>query len=103
MRLPMRSLTLSDEAFRTLAHRLADFNADYIEKPHLSSYPPGINGRQTESLFSGEIPWEGQGYAAFESLKDVFQLSRPASPRFFGYVFGSGKPVGALGEFATAV
>jgi glutamate/tyrosine decarboxylase-like PLP-dependent enzyme len=33
----------------------------------------------------------------------VFRLSRPASPRFFGYVFGSGDPVGALGEFATAV
>ena len=100
----MRSLTLPDAAFRALAHQLAEFSADYIEKlPRLPSYPPGINGGQTQTLFSGEIPLDGEGAAAFESLADVFQLSRPASPRFFGYVFGSGEPVGALGEFATAV
>jgi aromatic-L-amino-acid decarboxylase len=100
----MRRLTLPDEAFRALAHHLADFNADYLEKlPLLPSYPPGVTGRQTQSLFSGEIPWEGQGAAAFDSLRDVFELSRPASPRFFGYVFGSGEPIGALGEFTAAV
>src|SRR5947207_6027207 len=100
----MRSLTLSDQAFRALAHRLADFSADYIERlPELPSYPPGISGAQTQSLFSGEIPWQGEGDPAFDSLRDVFDLSRPASPRFFGYVFGSGEPVGALGEFVTAV
>jgi glutamate/tyrosine decarboxylase-like PLP-dependent enzyme len=100
----MRRLTLPDEAFRVLAHHLADFNADYLEKlPLLPSYPPGVTGRQTQSLFSGEIPWEGQGAAAFDSLRDVFELSRPASPRFFGYVFGSGEPIGALGEFAAAM
>ena len=33
----------------------------------------------------------------------MFENSRPASPRFFGYVFGSGEPVGALGEFAASV
>ena len=100
----MRRLTLPDDAFRALAHHLADFIADYLEKlPLLPSYPPGVTGRQTQSLFSGEIPWEGQGAAAFDSLRDVFELSRPASPLFFGYVFGSGEPIGALGEFAAAV
>src|SRR5579859_3802726 len=100
----MRSLTLPDEVFRALAHRLADFGADYIEKlPELPSYPPGVSGTQTQSLFYSEFPFEGEGAAAFEILADVFRLSRPASPRFFGYVFGSGEPVGALGEFATAV
>ena len=80
----MRRLTLPDVAFRSLAHHLADFNADYLEKlPLLPSYPPGVTGRQTQSLFSAEIPWEGQGAAAFDSLRDVFELSRPASPRFF--------------------
>src|SRR3954470_14330522 len=102
--LPMRSLTLPDKSFRELARQLADFSADYLETlPQLPSYPPGITGAETQSLFSGEIPWEGQGAAAFDCLEDVFRLSRPASPRFFGYVFGSGEPIGALGEFATAV
>ena len=101
----MRSLTLPDEAFRALAHRLADFSADYIESTAASFPPirPASAATQTQSLFSGDIPWEGEGAAAFDSLADVFRLSRPASPRFFGYVFGSGEPVGALGEFATAV
>ena len=102
--LPMRSLHLPDKAFRALARQVAEFSADYLEKlPQLPSYPPGISGADTQSLFTGKIPWEGQGAGVFESLQDVFRLSRPASPRFFGYVFGSGDPIGALGEFATAV
>jgi aromatic-L-amino-acid/L-tryptophan decarboxylase len=100
----MRSLNLPDMEFRALARRLADFSADYLERmPQLPTYPAGISGRETEDLFSGDIPWEGRGAAAFDSLDEVFRLSRPASPRFFGYVFGSGDPIGALGEFATAV
>jgi len=100
----MRSLNLPDGEFRKLAHQLADFAADYLDQlPSLPSYPPAISGRETQSLFGGEIPWEGEGEAAFHRIAGVFRLSRPASPRFFGYVFGSGDPVGALGEFATAV
>lgn len=100
----MRSLDISDSAFRTLACRLTDFCAEYLERlPHLPSYPPGISGRETEALFGGEVPWEGRGPAAFDCLAEAFRLSRPASPRFFAYVFGSGDPIGALGEFATAV
>lgn len=40
---------------------------------------------------------------AFELLPTIFEWSRPSSPRFFGYVFGSGDPVAALGEFAASV
>jgi glutamate/tyrosine decarboxylase-like PLP-dependent enzyme len=100
----MRSLNVPDQVFRALARQLADFSADYLEKlPELPSYPPGLTGRVTQSRFSGEIPWQGEGDAVFGCLEDVFRLSRPASPRFFGYVFGSGEPIGALGEFATAI
>ncbi len=100
----MRTLNLPDQAFRALAHQLADFSADYLaELPSLPSYPPNLTGQQTQDLFAGDIPWEGQGAAVFDQLSDVFALSRPASPRFFGYVFGSGDPIGALGQFATAV
>jgi len=51
----------------------------------------------------GDIALEGIGAAAFDSLPEVFAHSRPASPRFFGYVFGSGEPVGVLGVFAASV
>jgi glutamate/tyrosine decarboxylase-like PLP-dependent enzyme len=98
----MRRLALSDEAFRSLAHGLVDFAADYLkELPRISAYPADVSGEKTESLFGGEAPLAGLGTAAFESLSQVFALARPASPRFFGYVFGSGEPVGALGQFAS--
>jgi glutamate/tyrosine decarboxylase-like PLP-dependent enzyme len=70
--------------------------------PQLPSYPPGISGSHTEALFGGSIPVEGIGAQAFEALPAVFQNSRPSSPRFFGYIFGSGEPIGILGEFAAS-
>jgi aromatic-L-amino-acid/L-tryptophan decarboxylase len=100
----MRSLSLPAEAFRALAHQLSDFAADYLEKlPNLPTYPPGITGEQTERLFTGDIPMEGIGAAALSDLSRVFEYARPSSPRFFGYVFGSGEPIGALGDFAASV
>jgi glutamate/tyrosine decarboxylase-like PLP-dependent enzyme len=100
----MRSLSLPAGAFRTLAHHVSDFAADYLEAlPNLPSYPPGITGKQTEALFTGDLPLEGIGAAAFDDLGRVFEYARPSSPRFFGYVFGSGEPIGALGDFAAGV
>ena len=99
-----RSLALSSDTFRTLAHQLSNFTADYLEElPQLPSYPQEVSGRRTEELFGGDAPWKGSGVDAFEPLPKVFEASRPASPRFFGYVFGSGEPVGSLGNFAASV
>jgi hypothetical protein len=100
----MRRLSLPSATFRAFAHDLTDFATDYLEKlPQLPSYPPNVSGYQTERLFGGDIPLEGIGAAAFDSLPEILAYSRPASPRFFGYVFGSGEPVGILGEFAANV
>lgn len=99
----MRSLNLAPEEFRALAHRLSDFTADYLDKlPELPSYP-ATTGEASVRLFDGEAPLDGMGARAFDALGDVFAHSRPASPRFFGYVFGTGEPVGALGQFAASV
>jgi glutamate/tyrosine decarboxylase-like PLP-dependent enzyme len=99
-----RSLELSHETFRELAHDLVDFAADHLrELPQLPCYPGDATGEMMNSLFGGDIPLAGTGAAAFKSLSQVFVYSRPASPRFFGYVFGSGEPVGVLGEFAAGV
>ncbi|WP_109484332.1 pyridoxal phosphate-dependent decarboxylase family protein [Occallatibacter savannae] len=99
-----RPLALSSEDFRALAHSLSDFTADYLERlPTLRSYPEHIRGVAIQQLFSGDIPQQGLGSAAFDLLPEIFENSRPASPRFFGYVFGSGEPIAALGQFASAV
>lgn len=99
----MRRLGQSDESFRSLAHRLVDFSADYLESlSTLPSYPVDVSGAKLEQLFAQDLPHEGIGADAFDLLAQVFQYSRPASPRFFGYVFGSGEPVGALGDLASS-
>ena len=99
-----RPLSLSSDDFRALAHSLSDFTADYLERlPTIRAYPEDINGAAIEKLFSGDIPLDGLGGAAFDLLPEVFENSRPACPRFFGYVFGSGEPIAALGQFASAV
>ena len=100
----MRRLGQSDKSFRSLAHRVADFSADYVESlSNLPSYPADVSGAKLEQIFAEDLPREGIGPDAFDLLTRVFQYSRPASPRFFGYVFGSGEPVGALGDFASSV
>src|SRR3954462_13531860 len=99
-----RPLALSSEHFRALAHSLSDFTADYLERlPSARSYPENLHGAEIEQLFSTDIPVDGMGGAAFDLLPDIFQNSRPATPRFFGYVFGSGEPIAALGQCASAV
>jgi glutamate/tyrosine decarboxylase-like PLP-dependent enzyme len=99
----MRSLTLDHAEFRALAHRLSDFTADYLERlPYLPSYP-ATTGEESVRLFDSDVPHEGMGAKAFDALGEVFAHARPASPRFFGYVYGSGEPVGALGTFAASV
>lgn len=99
-----RSLALPDGAFRALARELAEFASDYLEQlPQLPSYPPEVTGEKTEGLFSCDVPVNGMGAAAFSDLSAIFENSRPASPRFFGYVFGSGEPIGMLGTFAATV
>jgi glutamate/tyrosine decarboxylase-like PLP-dependent enzyme len=100
----MRHLTISARTFDSLARELVNFATEYLEKlPELPTYPRNMSGIETDRLFSGDIPLEGIGPAAFDALPAVFELSRPASPRFFGYVFGSGEPVGMLGDFAASV
>lgn len=100
----MRRLTESDESFRALAHRISEFTADYLATlPELASYPAGVNGADVDRIFASDLPDEGMGAAALDLLPQVFHYARPSSPRFFGYVFGSGEPVGALGAFAASV
>src|ERR1700722_12116778 len=104
MALAQRTVTLKSEEFRALAHELSDFTARYLEDLPLSrAYPESVSGAEVEQLFATDPPVEGMGKAAFSLLPQIFELSRPASPRFFGYVFGSGEPIAALGQFAAGV
>ncbi|HWR13684.1 MAG TPA: pyridoxal-dependent decarboxylase [Terriglobales bacterium] len=54
-------------------------------------------------MFGGPVPEQGIGAQALDAIPDVFAHSRPPSPRFFGYVLGSGDPVAATGDFIASV
>ncbi|HKO11151.1 MAG TPA: pyridoxal-dependent decarboxylase, partial [Acidobacteriaceae bacterium] len=100
----MRRLAQSDGSFLALANRIASFAADYLHSlPDLPCFPADARGDAVAQLFREELPLEGMGAAAFDRLPEVFHYARPASPRFFGYVYGSGEPIGVLGDFAAGV
>ena len=69
--------------------------------PERRAYP-ATSGEQTTDLFSR--PWveEGLGRNVLSDFTTIADHSRPSSGRFFGYVVGSGEPVGALGELLAA-
>jgi len=100
----MPRLDVTPEQFRQLALQVTELTTDYLHKlPTLASFPQAANGKVTEVMFGGDMPETGVGASAFDALADVFAMSRPNVPGFFGYVFGSGEPVGALGDFAASV
>ena len=55
------------------------------------------------NAFREALPEKGLGPAALDALTAVLDLSRPPSPRFFGYVLGSGEPVAALADLLASV
>lgn len=99
----MSALDISPEEFRSLATRATDLAVSFLTKlPGLPSFP-GVSGAQTRERFSEPLPESGLREAALDMLEDVAAMIRPPSPRFYGYVLGSGEPVAALGDLLASV
>ena len=99
----MSALDISPEEFRSLAARITDLAGRFLTAlPTLPAYP-AVSGGQTRERFGGPLPEEGLKGAALELLEDVIAMIRPPSPRFFGYVLGSGEPVAALGDLLASI
>ena len=94
----MSALDLSPEEFQSLATRITDLAARFLTAlPTLPSFP-SVSGQQTREHFGEPLPERGLKGAALDRLEDVIAMSRPPSPRFYGYVLGSGEPVAALAD-----
>jgi glutamate/tyrosine decarboxylase-like PLP-dependent enzyme/GNAT superfamily N-acetyltransferase len=92
-------------AFRALAHRMVDDSVDYLaslrERPTWRSPPDEVR-----AALKTPAPWVAQGAQA--TYDEFLELIRPyttgnISPRFWGWVQGSGAPVGVLADFLAAV
>ena len=99
----MSTLELSPEEFRSIAGRVTELATRFLEElPTLPSYPR-VSGQQTRERFGEPLPEAGLQGAALEMLEDVVAMIRPPSPRFYGYVLGSGEPVAALGDLLASI
>jgi aromatic-L-amino-acid/L-tryptophan decarboxylase len=63
---------------------------------------PATSGKETKELFSRPWAEDGLGRQVLQDFKTIADHSRPSSGRFFGYVVGSGEPVGALGDLLAS-
>jgi glutamate/tyrosine decarboxylase-like PLP-dependent enzyme len=96
-------LRLTAEHLQELTDRVAGLAAAYLGGIDGRPIRPHTTGVLANELFAGPVPVEGLGAAAFDDLELVAEHSRTGNARFFGYVFGSGEPVGALADFYASV
>ena len=96
-------LVLSDAEYKQVLDRIAELSSVYLagidERPSF----PEISGSESRKVFSKSLPEQGLGFASLADLEAVIANVRPNSPRFFGYVMGSGEPVAAMADLLAAV
>lgn len=99
----MSALDVSPEEFQSLAIRVTELATRFLRAlPTLPTYPT-VSGQQTRERFGEPLPESGSKGAALDMLEDVVAMIRPPSPRFYGYVLGSGEPVAALGDLLASI
>jgi aromatic-L-amino-acid decarboxylase len=99
----LNDLHLSDSEFRALADRVSAMAADFLASLGAMRAFPQVNPEEAARAFDTPLPEEGLHGAALDDLARVMALSRAPTPRFFGYVLGSGEPVAALADLMASV
>ena len=98
----MQSLQISEDKLSRLAERAVALALDHWAKVDgLPAYPT-TGGELTARLFSRPWAEEGLGGAVLDDFSAIAENARPSGGSFFGYVFGSGEPVGALGDLLAS-
>ena len=98
----MNPLEISPDDFRRIAKQVTDLAAEYLESIDSRPISPKTTGADTESLFRAALPEKGAGDEALRDLQAVIQHSRAQNGRFFGYVLGSGEPLGAIADLLAS-
>lgn len=99
----MNPLEITPDQFRALAAQITNLAAEYLENLDTQPVSPSTTGEESMSLFRAELPEDGIGEKALSALPDVLRSSRAQNARFFGYVLGSGEPVGAVADLLASV
>lgn len=99
----MQALETSDRELASLMTEAAKLAAEYWASLEERPSYPSTSGAETTRLFDRPWPDEGQGRDILNDFKAIAEHARPCTGRFFGYVAGSGEPVGAIGDFLASV
>src|SRR5438034_419203 len=99
----MRALHLTPEQFRAVSDRIADVAQRYLAELDARAIKPHTSAAETQRAFGEPCPEQGLGERALDALADVVKHSRAQNGRFFGYVLGSGEPVGAAADLLASV
>ncbi len=99
----MNPLVVSQAEYEAVFERIMRLSLEYLASiPERPSFPD-VTGGSVEAQFAKPLPEYGMGEAALDDLAKVIDACRPNSPRFFGYVFGSGEPVAAAADLLASV
>ncbi len=99
----MQPLEITSQEFRRLADEVVQMCAAFLDTLPTRPAYPATSGAETARIFMQSWPDAGLHERAIKDLTAVIEHSRPPSPRFAGYVFGSGDPVGAVADLLASV
>lgn len=96
---------LTPEAFQKLGYRVIDAIADYLRQVCDVPVFPGLQPEEVARVFEEPLPERGQDperILAEWTEKVLPNATHLGSPRYFGFVNGSGTPMGILAEALAA-
>jgi glutamate/tyrosine decarboxylase-like PLP-dependent enzyme len=99
----MDALQLSSDEFRSVADRITSLAAEFLEQLQSAPSFPTCSGNEVSARFDTPMPEDGLKSQALDALVDVIAMSRAPTPRFYGYVLGSGEPVAAVADLLASV
>jgi glutamate/tyrosine decarboxylase-like PLP-dependent enzyme len=99
----MNELEISNRALSDLIDEASRLARSYWTSIGNRPAYPATSGTETTDHFSRPWAEDGLGSKVLADFNIIAQHSRPSGGGFFGYVFGSGEPVGAIGELLAAV
>src|SRR5262245_49948994 len=98
----MQSLKISNDELARLTEEVMSLVATYWASVDSRSVYPVMDAQALTKRFSRPWAEKGMGRAVLEDFQDIAAQARVSNGSFFGYVAGSGEPVGALGEMLAA-
>lgn len=102
---PFDSLDMDADEFRKLGYQVMDAIADYYSSIRKRSIVPANSSKEIEQAFAAELPLTGQTAQAIMeewNQKVLPHATHLGSPRYFGFVNGSGTMISVFAEALAA-